>query len=67
MASTGQYPTRKRGPRFKLNPAQQHAAVADYTRNEASVDEIARSYGVTKMTIYNIIKRLRTSGAGNEE
>jgi predicted DNA-binding protein YlxM (UPF0122 family) len=49
---------RKRGPRFKLTPQQAEEVRVAHSRSDATVDEIALRYGVTKQTIYNTLKRI---------
>ena len=49
---------RKRGRRFRLNPQEQLELKADYDRGEATVDDIATKFRVSKQTVYNILKRL---------
>lgn len=54
---------RKRGPRFKVNPAQAAQIDKEHRSNESTVDEIAARYGVCRQTIYNVLRRLRRSSA----
>jgi DNA invertase Pin-like site-specific DNA recombinase len=60
MATNGQVSGRKRGPRFKINPEQALQVKKAHEQNIVTVDEIARRFGVTRQTIYNVLKRLRT-------
>ena len=50
---------RKRGPKFKLSGDQAEAVRRKYESGVATVDDIAREAGVTKQTIYNVLRRLR--------
>jgi len=50
---------RKRGRRFRLNPQEQQVLKADYDRGQATVDEIASKFRISKQTLYNTLKRLR--------
>lgn len=52
---------RKRGRRFRLNQDEQKQLKSDYDRGESTVDEIAIKFGISRQTLYNILKRL-TSG-----
>lgn len=62
--STSNDPARKRGRRFRLNPQEQQELKADYDRGEATVDEIAIKFHVSKQTLYNVLKRMAQSSAG---
>lgn len=55
---------RKRGPRFKLSRLQAREAQLAYENSSSTVDEIARGMGVTKQTIYNVMRRLRDEAGG---
>jgi hypothetical protein len=59
MARNSQETFRKRGPRFKLDCTAALQMKDRYDSGEATVDEIARQYGVTKQTIYNTMARIR--------
>jgi DNA invertase Pin-like site-specific DNA recombinase len=54
---------RKRGPKFKLSPQQAEDVRTAHEAGETPVDEIARQFGVTKQTIYNVLRRLREASA----
>lgn len=55
--------TRKRGPKLKLTRAQMEAVRIAHAESEASMDDIAARFHVTKQTIYNVLKRLREEQA----
>ena len=59
MATISQFSGRKRGPRFKLTQAQAEQVKLAHESSEATVDAIALRFGVTKQTIYNVLRRLR--------
>lgn len=63
MATNSQTVGRKRGPRFKLSQEQAHQVKLAHEQNVITVDEIARRFGVTRQTIYNVLKRLRAEEA----
>ena len=66
MSTTSQSQSRKRGPHFKVSRAQAEQIKIAYENSPDSLDEIARKSGVTKQTIYNVIKRLRDEKSGRK-
>ena len=58
-ACNSPYNERKLGPRFKLSRSQAHQVMIDYGPADSSVERLARDFGVTKQTIYNVMARLR--------
>jgi predicted DNA-binding protein YlxM (UPF0122 family) len=63
--STANDGARKRGRRFRLNLDEQQELKADYDRGDATVDEIAIKFAVSRQTLYNILRRLRVIGDGS--
>lgn len=59
MAKISQSSGRKRGPRFKINPEQAVRVKNAYDLGVATVEEIAHQFGVTRQTIYNVLRRLQ--------
>lgn len=52
------HPKRRPGPRPKLGPARQQALLAMFDEGEPAL-EIARQFGVSKATVYNVVRRLQ--------
>ena len=50
---------RKRGPKFKLTPEQERQMTELFQTSSLPVDKIAAIFGVTRATVYNILKRAR--------
>jgi transposase len=64
-ANSGQQLVRRPGPKYKLNRAEMEAVRIAHQESEATVAEIALRFGVTKQTIYNVLKRLEAAESEN--
>lgn len=62
LTNTAEIQARRPGPKPKLSRAEMEAVRIAHQESQAPVADIALRFGVTKQTIYNILKRLREDG-----